>query len=107
MLAERQRRKSVAMLQEGVAGVVPVDIEQTDIEDGRALLEARVREMEAKFEGVKDIPLPPFWGGVRLVPESVEFWQGRRSRLHDRFRYVRVGGEQGEDARWKIQRLSP
>ncbi|KAJ5312825.1 Pyridoxamine 5'-phosphate oxidase [Penicillium antarcticum] len=101
MLAERQRRKSVATLQEGVAGDIPHDIEQTDIEDGRSLLETRVKEMEAKFEGVKDIPLPPFWGGVRLVPESVEFWQGRRSRLHDRFRYVRIGSEHGEGASWR------
>ncbi|OQD86548.1 hypothetical protein PENANT_c007G02726 [Penicillium antarcticum] len=107
MLAERQRRKSVATLQEGVAGDIPHDIEQTDIEDGRSLLETRVKEMEAKFEGVKDIPLPPFWGGVRLVPESVEFWQGRRSRLHDRFRYVRIGSEHGEGASWRVQRLSP
>ncbi|KAJ5629891.1 FMN-binding split barrel-related protein [Penicillium herquei] len=87
-LEEHQRRKSVARVQEAVAGSdALVDIERTDIEDGRALLEQRVKEMEEKFAGVKEIPLPPFWGGVRLVPESVEFWQGRRSRLHDRFRY--------------------
>lgn len=106
-LAERQRRKSVAKLQ-GADGIqhVPIDIDQTDVEDGRAVLEQRVKEMEERFAGVEDIPLPPFWGGVRLVPESVEFWQGRRSRLHDRFRYVRIEGE-AEDAKWRIQRLSP
>ncbi|CAI7611355.1 unnamed protein product [Penicillium glandicola] len=108
-LEVNQRRKSVARLQGAVAdgdSVVPVDIDQTDVEDGRALLEAKVKEMEERFAGVEDIPLPPFWGGVRLVPESVEFWQGRRSRLHDRFRYVRVEGEE-EDAKWRVQRLSP
>jgi pyridoxamine 5'-phosphate oxidase len=94
----RQRRKSVLALQDGV---VPGDIDATDDEDGRGILEDRVREMEEKFAGVEEIPLPPFWGGVRLVPESVEFWQGRRSRLHDRFRYVRAG--EG----WRVQRLSP
>lgn len=107
-MEENQRRKSVVSLQgDGDRDrVIPLDIEQTDVEDGRALLEAKVKEMEDKFAGVEDIPLPPFWGGVRLVPESVEFWQGRRSRLHDRFRYVRVEG-QGEDAKWRVQRLSP
>lgn len=69
--------------------------------DGRDALEKRVNDVQKQFEGVERIPLPPFWGGVRLVPESVEFWQGRRSRLHDRFRYVRVG--EG----WRIERLSP
>ncbi|OJJ50811.1 hypothetical protein ASPZODRAFT_21328 [Penicilliopsis zonata CBS 506.65] len=80
---------------------IPRDIDETDVEDGRAVLEQRVKEMEARFAGVQEIPLPPFWGGMRLVPESVEFWQGRRSRLHDRFRYVRLA------EKWRIQRLSP
>ncbi|KAJ5218622.1 uncharacterized protein N7498_000721 [Penicillium cinerascens] len=103
-LAENQRRKSVAKLQ----GNVPADIDETDINDGRALLEERVKDMEQRFAGVENIPLPPFWGGVRLVPESVEFWQGRKSRLHDRFRYVRVEGSGvGGDAQWRVQRLSP
>ncbi|GKZ21261.1 hypothetical protein AbraIFM66951_011654 [Aspergillus brasiliensis] len=86
---------------------VPGDVDATDIDDGRALLEKRVKEMEERFAGVEQIPLPPFWGGVRLVPESVEFWQGRRSRLHDRFRYVRVHVEEDGGYRWRIQRLSP
>ncbi|KAJ5310129.1 uncharacterized protein N7443_002590 [Penicillium atrosanguineum] len=103
-LAENQRRKSVAKLQ----GEVPVDIDETDIDDGRALLEQRVKDMEQRFVGVETIPLPPFWGGVRLVPESVEFWQGRKSRLHDRFRYVRIEGSGvGGKAQWRVQRLSP
>ncbi|KAJ5107294.1 hypothetical protein N7456_003969 [Penicillium angulare] len=102
-LEEHQRRQSVAKVQEAGAGAdVLVNIDQTDIDDGRALLEQRVKEMEEKFSGVEEIPLPPFWGGVRLVPESVEFWQGRRSRLHDRFRYVAVDG-----GKWRLERLSP
>lgn len=52
-----------------------------------------------------DIPVPPFWGGVRIVPFEVEFWAGRPSRLHDRFRYTRAEGD--EVAEWKIERLSP
>ena len=78
-------------------------------DDGRSVLENRVMEMEERFKGVEEIPLPPFWGGVRLVPESVEFWQGRKSRLHDRFRYVRVNSAANEEKKfmWRIQRLSP
>lgn len=86
-----------------------------DIEDGRTILAQRVKDLEARFADTEEIPLPPFWGGVRIVPESVEFWQGRRSRLHDRFRYVRVGTggksntekQEGECFKWRIERLSP
>lgn len=73
-------------------------------EGGREVLERRVQEVEKRFEGVEEIPVPEFWGGLRVLPVMVEFWQGRDSRLHDRFRYTR--GE-GEDAVWKIERLSP
>lgn len=109
-LAEHQRRKSVARMQASVgsssATLVPADIDITDIDDGRALLEQRVKEIEERFANVDKIPLPPFWGGMRLVPESVEFWQGRRSRLHDRFRYVRTGTDENSSL-WRLQRLSP
>jgi len=73
-------------------------------EGGREVLEQRVRDVERRFEGTGDIPVPEFWGGLRVIPEMVEFWQGRESRLHDRFRYVR--DEKGEEG-WKIERLSP
>ena len=75
-------------------------------DDGRAQLEAWVRETEQRFEGTDDIPVPDFWGGVRIVPERFEFWQGRQNRLHDRFVYERVRGEDGVD-RWTLERLSP
>ena len=66
----------------------------------RAKLEAKWRELEAKFPN--EIPLPPNWGGFILRPERIEFWQGRPSRLHDRFNYARQ-----HDGSWKIERLSP
>ncbi len=67
---------------------------------GRDELDARVAEAEARFaEG--DVPLPPFWGGYRIVPESVELWQHRDSRLHDRVRYERTADG------WRRERLAP
>ena len=66
----------------------------------RAALEAKWRELETKFPG--DVPLPPNWGGFILRPERIEFWQGRPSRLHDRFSYVRQ-----PDGSWRIERLAP
>lgn len=75
-----------------------------DVDDGRAELEAQVAQVEARYQGQDHIPVPPFWGGLRIVPEMIEFWQGRESRLHDRFRYTRVGDDENE---WKIERLSP
>jgi pyridoxamine 5'-phosphate oxidase len=66
----------------------------------RAELEAQVREHEARFAG-GEVPLPPFWGGFRLVPERIEFWQGRLNRLHDRLRFERAG------TGWRAVRLYP
>jgi pyridoxamine 5'-phosphate oxidase len=74
---------------------------QGEIIEGRADLEKRSAEIEAEFAG-KEIPLPENWGGFRLMPEEVEFWQGRPSRLHDRIRY-RSEGERG----WRRDRLCP
>ena len=74
-------------------------------DDGRAQLDRWVRETEERFEGQEEIPVPEFWGGLRIVPERVEFWQGRESRLHDRFVYEKEG--EGEAAKWTLERLSP
>jgi pyridoxamine 5'-phosphate oxidase len=74
---------------------------QSSVIRDRAVLEARVKKLEAKYAGVS-VPLPPNWGGYRLRPESIEFWQGRPNRLHDRLRYSREAG-----GGWKIERLAP
>ncbi|MCG9911550.1 MAG: pyridoxamine 5'-phosphate oxidase [Flavobacteriales bacterium] len=67
----------------------------------REELEQKIKEIETKFKG-KDVEKPPFWGGFRIVPVSFEFWQGRPSRLHDRFRFTPKA-----DKSWEITRLNP
>src|SRR5881394_529159 len=74
---------------------------QSEIVDARRVLDARMAEMTERF-GNKRIPLPPHWGGYRLKPDVMEFWQGRPNRLHDRFRY-----RLGNDGNWLIERLAP
>lgn len=69
----------------------------------RAALEAHVAAVEERFEGVEDVPRPDHWGGYLLRPTSIEFWQGRSSRLHDRLRFERGT----PDADWELARLQP
>ena len=73
---------------------------QSTVVASRTELEERHRALEARFEGA-EIPPPDFWGGLRVVPVTVEFWQGRSNRLHDRLRFRADGG------RWVVERLAP
>lgn len=73
---------------------------QSSVIATRASLESAVASAQARFPG-DDVPLPPHWGGYRVIPASLEFWQGRQSRLHDRLRY------RATDDGWTIERLSP
>ena len=79
---------------------------QSEVIADRAVLDERHAELLERFPG--DVPLPDFWGGWIVVPETVEFWQGRDSRLHDRLRYRRVRDGGLDDAgAWVVERLSP
>ncbi|MET8039453.1 pyridoxamine 5'-phosphate oxidase [Micromonospora sp. NPDC005215] len=75
---------------------------QSQVVPDRAALEERYREVAERFDGEAEIPIPPHWGGFRVRPDSVEFWQGRAGRLHDRlrFRHLDEGG-------WIVERLAP
>lgn len=75
--------------------------QQSAVIPGRATLEDAMKALEKNHTGA-DVPLPPNWGGYRVAPETIEFWQGRRSRLHDRLRYRRE-----KDGSWIVERLAP
>jgi pyridoxamine 5'-phosphate oxidase len=87
----RPRSSQFGALASDQSGVVP----------NRDVLEARLRELEARYQG-RDVPMPETWGGYRLRPDAIEFWQGRPNRLHDRLLYRRV-----DDSRWVLERLAP
>ena len=74
---------------------------QSEVIDARRVLDARMAEMTERFRNNR-VQLPPHWGGYRLKPEIMEFWQGRQNRLHDRFRYTRL-----TNGSWQIDRLAP
>jgi pyridoxamine 5'-phosphate oxidase len=74
---------------------------QSSVISSRQFLEAKLAEMRQKFRD-GEVPLPSFWGGYRVIPDRVEFWQGGTDRLHDRFLYQRQG-----DGTWAIERLAP
>lgn len=75
--------------------------QQSAVVASREVLDDSMKAVEKKYAG-QDVPLPPQWGGWRLSPETVEFWQGRRGRLHDRLRFRRE-----KDGSWSVERLSP
>lgn len=74
---------------------------QSEVIASREVLEAQLQEFQRKYEN-QEIPRPPHWGGFRVIPQQIEFWQGRSSRLHDRLLYTHLN-----DGSWKIERLSP
>ena len=83
--------------------------EQSTVIDGRAALEDRYAHLQVQYPEGTEVPIPSFWGGWLIRPETVEFWQGRVSRLHDRlqFRARSVGAQLDDAEAWSVQRLSP
>ena len=91
--ASRPRESRLAAWTSGQSRPVP----------SREALEADLAQVRARFGAEEgEVPLPPFWGGYRVRPETVEFWQGRANRLHDRFEYIRA-----ENGQWTLNRLAP
>lgn len=74
---------------------------QSEVIESREALEQRMQELQIKYQN-QDVKRPPHWGGFRVIPAEIEFWQGRSNRLHDRLLYTRL-----DDGSWKIVRLSP
>lgn len=89
--ASRPRGSQLAAWASPQSGVVP----------GRRTLENALAAIERRFADVENVPTPPHWGGWRIRPDAVEFWQGRENRMHDRLRFVR------DDHEWRIDRLAP
>ncbi|MDT3397294.1 pyridoxamine 5'-phosphate oxidase [Streptomyces sp. B1866] len=79
---------------------------QSTVIASRAELDRLYRELADRYPPGEQVPVPPEWGGFRVAPETVEFWQGRENRLHDRLRYVRETGPSGAET-WRLERLCP
>ncbi|MGW4377969.1 pyridoxamine 5'-phosphate oxidase [Streptomyces albidoflavus] len=77
--------------------------DQSAVVPGRATLDRAYADLAARHPEGEEVPVPPHWGGYRVTPRTVEFWQGRENRLHDRLRYVRSGDGEG----WRVERLAP
>ena len=85
-----------------------VSAQSTQI-DSREVLETRMKELETQYPEGTEVPLPDVWGGYLITVSAMEFWQGRRSRLHDRLRFVKSGdsSDLSDPTAWKVIRLSP
>jgi pyridoxamine 5'-phosphate oxidase len=82
---------------------------QSSVIDSREVLEKRMAELESQYPEGSEVPLPDVWGGFLISVSTIEFWQGRRSRLHDRLRFVKSGSSSdlSDASAWKVIRLSP
>ncbi|MCK8679183.1 pyridoxamine 5'-phosphate oxidase [Streptomyces lichenis] len=80
---------------------------QSSVIGSRGELMARYEELAARHPEGEQVPVPPDWGGFRVTPRAVEFWQGHENRLHDRLRYVHEDGGPGGEGAWRVERLSP
>ncbi|MGI8647191.1 MAG: pyridoxamine 5'-phosphate oxidase [Acidimicrobiales bacterium] len=80
---------------------------QSQLLSSRAELEQATTSMRKRFPAGSLVPRPPHWGGIRVTPKTVEFWQGHTDRLHDRLRYRLQGQAEGTEGKWVIERLAP
>jgi pyridoxamine 5'-phosphate oxidase len=80
---------------------------QSSVVGGRDALDAAYAGLAARYPEGEQVPVPPHWGGFRVVPRTVEFWQGRENRLHDRLRYVADADAGRDGSGWRVERLAP